>query len=135
MGSISVLFTLTLLPIPIRSWIASVWTSHTSELARATSVRSDSVASDDLDRMLDALKANLGALDDLNLQLHYDPTNKDLRCKVRGVFIVPATIWHAAHPVFIYSRSMEGCQVRQSTLIGSTRETGSSYLRCTEVGM
>jgi hypothetical protein len=29
---------------------------------------------------------------------------------------------------------MEGCQVRQSTLIGSTRETGSSYLRCTEVG-
>jgi hypothetical protein len=29
---------------------------------------------------------------------------------------------------------VEGCQVRQSTLIGSTRETGSSYLCCTEVG-
>jgi hypothetical protein len=29
---------------------------------------------------------------------------------------------------------LEGCQVRQSTLMGSTRETGSSYLRCTEVG-
>jgi hypothetical protein len=30
--------------------------------------------------------------------------------------------------------SVEGCQVRQSTLRGGTRETGSSYLRCTEVG-
>jgi hypothetical protein len=29
---------------------------------------------------------------------------------------------------------LEGCQVRQSTLRGSTRETGLSYLRCTEVG-
>jgi hypothetical protein len=29
---------------------------------------------------------------------------------------------------------VEGCQVRQSTLRGSTRETGLSYLHCTEVG-
>jgi hypothetical protein len=33
-----------------------------------------------------------------------------------------------------WSSEVEGCQVRQSTLMGSTRETGSSYLRCTEVG-
>jgi hypothetical protein len=31
-------------------------------------------------------------------------------------------------------KKVEGCQVRQSTLKGSTRETGSSYLCCTEVG-
>ncbi|KAG9024502.1 hypothetical protein FRB95_011437 [Tulasnella sp. JGI-2019a] len=82
MESIFALFTLACMPISIHSWIVSAWVLNMSVLARATSVRSDSLTSDALDYTLDALKTNLQALDNLNLQLHNDPTNKDLLCKV-----------------------------------------------------